>query len=369
MSILVAGASIAGLSVAQRLAERGHDITVVERSADLRRTGAPIDVRGDALAVAADMHVLDHISVNRVASTRDPAFTTFVDTEGREVAHLPVEYTEDSDEDIEIARDKLIDILHGAIDPSVEFVFGDAVRDVVDVGSAVEVGLASGGTRSVDLVVGADGIHSAVRRASFGPEARYRRHLGIYTAIVEVPRGLGVPLRSLTYNVPGRMVTVTDFGERTLGWFAFRAPDLDHDHTDLEAQRRIVLEAYRDVTGWLVAEVLDVFATAEDFYFDSVSQVHMDRWSQGRVVLVGDAAHAASLLSGRGTSLAMIGADRLARELDDDLAGAFARYEAALRPVVDRAQAGVEEARDLIVPETWEAIADRDERVSSILAP
>ncbi|HUG86578.1 MAG TPA: FAD-dependent monooxygenase, partial [Euzebya sp.] len=302
MFILVVGASIAGLSMAQRLSERGHDVTVVERSADLRRTGAPIDVRGEALRVAADMRVLDHISVNRVANTRDPAFTTFVDEAGDEVAMLPVEYTLDSPEDIEIARDKLIDILHGAIDPSVEFVFGDAVTDVIDTGAAVEVTFASRDAASYDLVVGADGIHSSTRRSVFGPESRFRRHLGLYTAIVEVPAELGVPLESHTYNVPGRMATISDFGDRALGWLAFRAPELDYDHTDLEAQRRLLLDAYDGVTGWRVEEILQAFATATDFYFDSVSQVHMDQWSAGRVVLVGDAAHAASLLSGRGTS-------------------------------------------------------------------
>ncbi|HUG86776.1 MAG TPA: FAD-dependent monooxygenase, partial [Euzebya sp.] len=220
-------------------------------------------------------------------------------------------------------------------------------------------------------VVGADGIHSSTRRSVFGPESRFRRHLGLYTAIVEIPAELGVPLESHTYNVPGRMATISDFGDRTLGWLAFRAPELDYDHTDLEAQRRLLLDAYDGVTGWRVAEILQAFATATDFYFDSVSQVHMDQWSAGRVVLVGDAAHAASLLSGRGTSLAMVGADIVASELDagsEDLTTAFARYETRLRPTVRTAQSGVEEARDLLVPDTWESLRARNRQLASTRA-
>lgn len=362
MSVLVVGASIAGLSAAQRLGERGVDVTVVERSPHLRRAGSPIDVRGDALGVAKDMGILARIVAQRVASGRDSAFTRFVDQDGREVAALPVEVTEDSPDDVEIARDQLIDILHKAVAPSVEFVFGDSVVDLTDNGRGVEVTLAGGSASSFDLVIGADGIHSSTRRIAFGPESRYRRHLGVYTAVVDLPAELGVRHASHTFNVPGRMATITDFGDRTLGWLAFRAPETPYDHNDLEAQRGLLLQAYDGIGGWRVAEILDVLATASDFYFDSISQVHMERWSAGRVVLVGDAAHASSVLSGRGTSLAMIGADALSRELaDGDMADAFARYEAALRPTVLRAQAGVDQARDLIVPASWEAIHARNE--------
>ena len=363
MSVLVAGASIAGLSVAQGLGRRGFQVTVVERSPELRRAGSPIDVRGEALGTATDMGILARIAENEIASSRRASFTTFVDEVGREIASLPAEVAKDSPDDIEVARDKLIDILHESIDSGVEFVFDDSIEDLTDTGRNVEVTFERGSPSSFDLVVGADGIHSTTRRAAFGPESSYRRHLGVYYAILQLPAELGVPQQSRTYNAPGRMATISDFGDRTLGWLAFRSPEIDHDHRDLEQQRRLILDAYSDVHGWRVAEIMDVLAQASEFHFDSVSQVHMDRWSCGRVVLTGDAAHAASLFSGRGTSLAMMGADILARELAEyagDTTGAFARYEEVLRPAVSRAQEGVREARDCMVPDSWESIDARN---------
>ena len=206
------------------------------------------------------------------------------------------------------------------------------LEDLIDTGRNVEVTFEHGSPSSFGIVVGADGIHSTTRRAAFGPESSYRRHFGVYYAILQLPAELGVTHQSRTYDVPGRMATISDFGDRTLGWLAFRSPEIDHDHRDLEQQVRLIPRNISDVRGWRVAEIMEVVAQASDFYFDSVSQIHMHHWSRGRVVLAGDAAHAASLFSGRGTSLAMMGADILTRGpagCVGDMAGAFARYEEA----------------------------------------
>ncbi|GAA0462028.1 oxidoreductase [Paractinoplanes deccanensis] len=371
MAVLVSGASIAGLSVAQQLIARGHQVTVVERAPALRTAGSPIDVRGAALRVAERMGILGDIQRNRVMNSGRALFTTFVDAAGAPVAALPNAEAADSEDDIEIARDRLVAILHEAIGDRAEFRFGDAVAGVEQDPGGVNVTFAGGGERRFDLVVGADGIHSTVRRAVFGPERLFRRHLDVYFAIVDLPLGCGVHGESITYNAPGRMVGVSDFGDRTLGFLAFRSPERPYDYHSLGEQRRLLEDAFAGERGWGCELVLGAVRSASDLYFDSVSQVRMPSWSSGRVVLAGDAAHAAALFSGRGTSLAMIGAALLGEALGAATGGyatAFADYERRLRPHVTRAQEGVTYARDLLVPATAAELAARNSRFPLLAA-
>ena len=365
-SVLISGASVAGLCAAAQLSDRGFAVTVVERSSALRRTGSPIDVRGEALVVADEMGILDAVRSQCVVNSGRQFFTTFVDERGTAIAALPNAEASDSEHDVEIARDALIDILHERIGDRATFVFGDSVVGVDDRGDRASVTFASGRSDAFDLVLGADGIHSTVRRAVFGPELAFRRHLGVYFSIVELPRGTSAHGESFTYNVPGRLAGITDFGSRTLGFLAFRSDEIAYDYHDLEAQKQLILDAFEGEGGWRVRELTDAVRAAHDLYFDSVSQVRMPSWSRGRVALLGDAAHAAALFSGRGTSLAMLGARTLARSFDSvgdtGYEAAFHAYEAAHRPYVLRAQEGVPEARDIMVPETAAALDERNRR-------
>ncbi|MFI6167047.1 FAD-dependent monooxygenase [Nocardia sp. NPDC051052] len=365
MSILISGASIAGLAAAQRFSARGAEVTVVERALELRRSGAPIDVRGAALDVAADMGIRDMLAAHETGAAQRSAFTHIVDENGEKVGALPTELPQDSPDDLEIFRSDLIDILHGAVGPEVTFIYGDSIQEVTDTGDAVEVGFASGRSGRYEVLVGADGIHSGTRRLVFGPEERFRRHLGVYYGILSLPAELGADGEAFLYSVPGRSVLIGDYAARAMGGFLFRSPEIAYDYHDVEQQRQLVFDEYSSARGWKIAEMLDALKQSEDFYFDSASQVHMDRWSSGRVVLLGDSAFAPSFFSGQGTPLAMIGADVLATEwatCDGNLDRAFGRYEQAMRPQVDRAQGGVPQARDRVVPATREAIEARNQQ-------
>jgi 2-polyprenyl-6-methoxyphenol hydroxylase-like FAD-dependent oxidoreductase len=365
-SVLISGASIAGLCAAAQLVDRGFDVTVVERAPSLRRAGSPIDVRGAALDVARELGILDAIHDKRVVNSGREFFTTFVDGDGSAVAALPNAEASDSDDDIEIARDALVDILHGLLGDRATFVYGESVTRVTEGPDGAVVHFSSGTSAAFDLVVGADGIHSSVRRAVFGPELDFRHHLGVYFSIVGLPIGASAHGESFTYNVPGRLAGITDFGSRTLGFLAFRSPEIAYDYHDLAAQKQLLIDAFESERGWRVRELVEAVREAPDLYFDSVSQVRMESWSSGHVVLVGDAAHAAALFSGRGTSLAMTGTKALADALGapgaTDLSTAFLAYEAAHRPRVLRAQEGVPEARDIMVPASAADLHERNRR-------
>ncbi|TQM11433.1 FAD-dependent monooxygenase [Pseudonocardia kunmingensis] len=362
MKILVSGAGVAGLACALDLGTRGHDITVVEHAQHLRLKGTPIDVRGDAIDVVDRMGLLAEIRKHRV---RMSEANRFVDADGEPVARIPMAAVSDSDDDIEIVRADLMRILADALPDTATIRFGDSVESLTDDGDGVDVEFRSGRTERYDLVLGADGQHSAVRRLVFGPEEDYRRFLGVYVALATLP-GEAAPDGVTLHNVPGRMVGIARFKGAALASFTFRSEWLDHDHRDLDAQKRILVDAFAGHTSWKIPQLLDAARADPELFFDSASQIHMPSWHRGRVALVGDAGYCAAFLSGRGTSLALTGAWFLAEELErcgTDHTAALARYEARQRPHVTAAQARVDQGRERQLPLTWEAIEARNARL------
>ncbi|MFJ9241730.1 monooxygenase [Streptomyces sp. NPDC101776] len=327
-------------------------MTLVERAAHLRVAGAPIDVRGDAIGCAERTGVLPRIREQRI---RMAEHGVFVHADGSVAARLPVEEMSDSGDAIEIAREDLVRTLAAALPASADLVLGDSVDALADDGDGVDVHFVSGRSERFDLVVGADGLHSVTRRPAFGPERDYLRHLGLYVALTDLPAEARADRTNPLYNCPGHLASIARYKDGAFGVFLVRSGLLDHDHRDLDAQKKILLDAFAGHTEWKIPQLLDAVRADPEFCFDSVGQIHMPTWSRGRVALVGDAAHCAALLSGRGTSLALSGAHFPAEELDDaggDHTMAFERYERRQRPYVEFAQNSVTDGGELIVPST-----------------
>ncbi|QDQ95255.1 FAD-dependent oxidoreductase [Rhodococcus sp. WB9] len=324
-TVLISGASIAGPALAFWLSRCGYAVTVVERAPDLRLGGQAVDFKGEVhRKVLERMGILDDVLRSRTGKTD----LLIVDERDKHLATIPGEFVGG---DIEILRGDLTEILYRHTADSCEYLFGDSVTALVDTESGVEVTFEKSDARRFDLVFGADGIHSAVRRHRFGPEDEFVRFLGYYYAVVgttgsasdtspDRERGTG-----LMYNEPGRMAVVG--GPKAPELFVFASDRIEYDRGDLTQQKRMLASAYAD-SGWRVPRLLAHLDDAPDFYLDSIARVETDTYTAGRVALVGDAAYG-NTLGGFGTGLALVGAYVLAGELaaaDGDHRVAFGRY-------------------------------------------
>jgi 2-polyprenyl-6-methoxyphenol hydroxylase-like FAD-dependent oxidoreductase len=351
--ILISGASIAGPTLAWWLHRRGFRPTVVERAPAPRDGGQAVDLRGAAREVADRMGILPAIR-RAHTGTRGMAL---VDAANRRLASMPADLLGDSGgaiAELEILRGDLVGILHAATRDQVEYLFDDAIAGIAQGEDGVEVSFERGPARAFDLVVGADGLHSGVRALAFGEEARFVHDLGGYLATFTTTTRLELDGWELFYSVPGRTVGLYPLTApgRAKALFYFAAPPQAYDRGDLAEQRRLLAGAFAG-QAWEVPRLLAAMGDAPDFYLDRVSQVRMDRWSAGRVALVGDAAHSPSPMSGMGTSLALVGAYVLASELAaaaGEHATALARYEQRLRPYVRHCRQQARAARGFLLP-------------------
>jgi 2-polyprenyl-6-methoxyphenol hydroxylase-like FAD-dependent oxidoreductase len=355
-SVLISGAGIGGPSLAYWLGRYGYAVTVVERAPWLRDSGAAVDFRGDQLALLERTGIMGDL---RACETH-MGDLQIVDGAGKHVSTLPSMLFSG---ELEIDRGDLARILYHHSKDSTEYVFGDRITSLTEHADGVDVTFEQSPPRTFSLVVGADGLHSAVRRLTFGDESQFKTDLGYYSAAFSVPNTYGLDHAGKVYNEPGRYVNLSSARDprRAIASFVFAAEPLAYDRRDVHQQMRIVAEHYAGA-GWVVPDLLAAMGNATDLYFDSLSQIKLDSWSSGRVAVLGDAAWCAGP-GGNGTGHAMLGAYTLAGELAaarGDYAAAFARYEEIMRPIVEKSQKFAAGAGKFLVPPTAGKIRQRN---------
>jgi 2-polyprenyl-6-methoxyphenol hydroxylase-like FAD-dependent oxidoreductase len=347
-SVLVVGAGIAGPALAFWLHRHGFAPTVVERAPGPRPGGHAVDLRGVAREVMARMGLLDAV---RAASLRTVEFST-VDAAGTVLRTVRAdEHGGDGPlAEIEVLRGDLAAVLHGATGDDVPYRFGERIVTITDGPDGVEVVFASGARERYDLVVGADRQHSQVRAVVLGDGPDPVHPMGLHSAWWRTDNYLGLRDRGLDYVEGDRVagVRTVDGNRAAVVYLGFPSDGLPPGPFDAAQAVRIVREQTAGM-GWEVPRlVAGVGDPAAELFVDGFCQVVLERWSRGRVGLVGDAACCSSPLSGQGTGLALVGAYVLAGELaaDPDHTAALARCEAALRPWVARTQARARDGGD-----------------------
>jgi len=335
--VLVTGASIAGPALAHWLCRRGAEVTVVEQAPGLRPGGQAVDARGVAKEVIRRMGLDAEV---RAACTQTAGAYT-VDAHGNVLETFRADENDGDGyiSEIEVLRGDLSQVLYDDTRDSVEYLFADRIAELTQDADGVDVTFAGGDRRRFDLVIGAEGLHSALRAMVFGPREQFVRHLGLVLAFYSVPNEFGLDRWVTNYHEAGRSAGLRPVHDATqaIAMFSFPSSAFDIDYRDVESQKRLVREQMAGF-GWLTPRILAHIDDTPDFYLDQVAQVVMDRWHIGRVGLLGDAAFSASPMSGAGTGLALVGAYMLAGELaaaDWDPKTGFAGYEQRMRLYVE----------------------------------
>lgn len=337
MRVLISGGGIAGLTLAYFLQQHGLTPVVIERASGPRREGYAIDFFGVGYEVAERMHLIDRLAREQIPFD----VLAYMNAHDELLAKLDMALVQ------KITNGKYLGLMHRTLEEAlyealagtVEVRFGRELLHVVQRSDAVEVTFNDGRTESFDLLIGADGVHSATRALVFGPENQFSHYLGYTIAGFPLADRYRIGRAWKMYLEPGRMVAAlcTPQAEEIFTFFGYRSPAPEH----LPREQRLprLREVYAGM-GWLTTHLLADVSPAENIFMDAVIQIQMPTWQQGRVALLGDACDCPTALSGHGASLAMAGAYLLAEALHDTTTyqEAFQRYAQQLRPYVQTQQ-------------------------------
>lgn len=369
-TVLISGIGIAGPTLAYWLKTSGFQPTLIEHAPQLRTGGYVIDFWGlgydiaERMGLARDINGVGyHVTELRVVDDRGRRVAGFGASVFRELTNARY---------VTLGRSELSRLLFEKVSGTSEVMFDNEIVGLEEREDHVCVNFKHGGERQFDLVIGADGLHSQVRRLVFGPEPEFEKKLGYAFAAFEMP---GYRPRDediyVMYGRPGQMLgRFTLHGDRTLSLFLFATGDESIPDT-LEGQKEVLRNQYRD-GKWECPRILDALAGMQELYFDSVSQIRMPSWSRGRIALVGDAAFCVSLLAGQGSALAMTAAYVLAGELaeaDGLHEKAFSRYEAVLRTYIETKQAGAHRFAGALAPRTQWGLWFRNQVMNAFAIP
>lgn len=338
-NILISGAGISGLTLAYWLQHWGFSPTIIEKRSNLDQRGYMIDFYGSGFDVAEKMNLLKALQAK--SSQYPITRLTFVDRQGKPRATLDVDKFRNllHHRYFPLMRGDLETAIYESVKERVPVRFGMSIHKLENLSDSVAVALSDGSREKYDLVIGADGIHSNVRRLVWGDESQFNRFLGFYVACSVIEDFLGQPDAFFGHFEPNVQATIYSIGGKRLAtFFAFRSEKLKVHGREAQMQ---ALEKILGNLGWLVPQLLEGTKQVDDFFFDAVAQIQMEQWHNGRVALVGDACQCLTLLAGQGASMGMAGAYLLANELhnaDGDYNTAFPAYQQSLQPEIQRRQ-------------------------------
>ena len=349
-SVLISGASFAGLATAFWMKRAGYHVTLVETAPAPRVGGTPVNIKGQTVEIVKRMGLYDQIVAHRILTNTMEVWGPEGLIDRSDIRSAPEQDAEGVEYEIE--RDLLTRLMFELIKDDVEVIFNDSIAGLQEHADGVGIDFSTGTRRTFGLVFGCDGIHSNVRSRWFGKEAAYSHFLKSYGSVTIVPRLLIEPNSVSMYQAPGKSIVLSAYNGKTDIITVFSSHDrIRYDHRD-RAQKLKILSARFGGSGWRAAELISEINKADNFYFSDLSQIKMPNWTKGRVTLVGDAAYCASAAAGMGGSLALDGAAAIGdafAECGRDHDAAFQKYNTAFRPFVEEVQAAAESFCDAIL--------------------
>ncbi|WP_293308297.1 FAD-dependent monooxygenase [Pedobacter sp. UBA5917] len=356
--VLISGASFAGLSTAYWMNRFGYQVTIVEIAPNLKKGGTPVNILGRTINIVRNMGLFDQIYANRLRMEKMEMKNS------ADITQLTDYHEQRGQEEYEVERDFLLQLLLGLISDDVEIIYGETITTLTENSGMMDVTFKNNAPRSFDLVFGCDGIHSAVRRLWFGEEKEFSHFLQAYFSITIVDKLLIAENTTQLYSEVGKTVMLNAYNGKTDICFAyFSEKEVQYDYRNEMQMRGMISAQFKD-SGWRSRELLEEISQSESFYFDKLCQVKMPFWTKSRVALVGDAGYCPSPAAGRGGSLALDGAAALADSFvkyAGNFELAFQDYNSSLRPFIEQVQSEVIDfGLDVLIPRTEEAIIKRN---------
>lgn len=337
-SVLICGSGISGMTLAWWLTRYGYKPKIIEKAAGLRKGGYMIDFWGVGYDTAEKMDILEELEK---AHYNIPKLL-YVDEDDEKVGHLDIQKLRKRLDyrHFNLLRSDLERILHEQIKTDVPIDYNLTIENLNQSKDDVEVIFSDGRKERFDFVVGADGQHSKTRKLLFGPEDQFEKFMGYYISSYTIDNFLNKDELFYWYGVPGKQAAIySTHSENLATLFTWKSDPIDYDFRDEEEQKEMLRNAFESV-NWHVPRLLEHIDEADDFYFDAVSQIKLEKWFENRVVLLGDACQCVSLLAGEGSGLGMAGAYILAGEMKshDDHETAFKTYQEKMNPEILRTQ-------------------------------
>lgn len=335
MKILVVGGGIGGLAVALALARTGQQVTVYERTSEIKEVGAGLTVWPNAV------NVLQKLGMTEIVPTIGmPAHYRTIQTwQGKVLSRIHVDEIAGSPIQVMHRADLQGALLQAVESAGISVQLGKQCTGLAENANGVEAAFSDGTTAQGDLLIGADGIRSVIRQQLFGPPniryAGYSSWRGIASIDREmIPFGVS----SETWGV-GRRIGLIPLKNERMYWFVARTvAEGDGKEDSAEKRKQQVQELFR---GWHdpIGQVIEGTEPSMIIHSDVYAIEPLTKWYRGRVVLIGDAAHAMAPNMGQGGCQAIEDAPVLAESLQThgtDIAAALAAYEAKRMPRVGR---------------------------------